>query len=109
MWIINRWGEISGNHIDLQIGDVCDWEFLEDVVLGFKPDAMVHFGEQRSAPYSMIDRARAVYTQHNNVIGTINVMFEIKVGAWQCGLHGHDHSTLSTKRKDVTELFNIYA
>lgn len=73
------WGEVSGSHIDLQIGDVCDWEFLEDVVTGFKPDAIVHFGEQRSAPYSMIDRARAVYTQHNNVIGTINVMFAIKV------------------------------
>ena len=79
--MICRWGEISGNHIDLQIGDVCDWEFLEDVFTGFKPDAVVHFGEQRSAPYSMIDRARAVYTQHNNVIGTINVMFAIKVGA----------------------------
>lgn len=36
-------------------------------------------GEQRSAPYSMIDRQRAVYTQHNNVIGTINVLYAIKV------------------------------
>lgn len=71
---------MSGNHIDLQIGDICDWEFLEDVFTSFKPDAVVHFGEQRSAPYSMIDRARAVYTQQNNVIGTINVMFAIKVG-----------------------------
>ena len=46
---------------------------------------MVHFGEQRSAPYSMIDRSRAVFTQHNNVIGTVNVLFAIKVGlegAW---------------------------
>ena len=41
---------------------------------------MVHFGEQRSAPYSMIDRSRAVFTQHNNVIGTVNVLFAIKVG-----------------------------
>lgn len=83
-----RWGEVSGKHIDLQIGDICDWEFLEDVFVSFKPDAVVHFGEQRSAPYSMIDRARAVYTQHNNVIGTINVMFAIKVSqehkATQC-------------------------
>ena len=79
------WGELSGKHIDLQIGDVCDWEFLEDVFTSFKPDAVVHFGEQRSAPYSMIDRARAVYTQHNNVIGTINVMFAIKVrGCLSC-------------------------
>ncbi len=38
----------------------------------------MHFGEQRSAPYSMIDRSKAVYTQQNNVIGTINVMFAIK-------------------------------
>ena len=46
----------------------------------FAPDAVVHFGEQRSAPYSMIDRNHAVFTQHNNVIGTINVLFAIKVG-----------------------------
>lgn len=39
----------------------------------------MHFGEQRSAPYSMIDRQHAVYTQHNNVIGTINLMYAIKV------------------------------
>lgn len=45
----------------------------------FNPEAVVHFGEQRSAPYSMIDRQHAVYTQHNNVIGTINLMFAIKV------------------------------
>ena len=45
----------------------------------FQPDAVVHFGEQRSAPYSMIDRNHAVFTQHNNVIGTINVLFAIKV------------------------------
>lgn len=45
----------------------------------FNPEAVVHFGEQRSAPYSMIDRQHAVYTQHNNVIGTINLMYAIKV------------------------------
>lgn len=71
---------MSGKHIELQIGDICDWGFLEEVFTSFKPDTVVHFGEQRSAPYSMIDRARAVYTQQNNVIGTINVMFAIKVG-----------------------------
>lgn len=74
-----RWGEVSGKAIDLQIGDICDFDFLKDVVVSFKPDAIVHFGEQRSAPYSMIDRAHAVYTQHNNVLGTLNVLFAIKV------------------------------
>jgi UDP-sulfoquinovose synthase len=62
----------------LQVGDICDWEFLSQAFTSFKPDAVVHFGEQRSAPYSMIDRQRAVFTQHNNVIGNINVMFAIK-------------------------------
>jgi UDP-sulfoquinovose synthase len=43
----------------------------------FRPQAIVHFAEQRAAPYSMIDREHAVYTQHNNVIGTLNLMFAI--------------------------------
>jgi nucleoside-diphosphate-sugar epimerase len=52
----------------------------------FEPDSVVHFGEQRSAPYSMIDRNRAVFTQQNNVIGTLNVMFAIKEFAPECHL-----------------------
>lgn len=83
---VRTWGDISGRHIDLQIGDICDWEFLSQAVTGFKPDAIVHFGEQRSAPYSMIDRQRAVFTQHNNVIGNINVMFAIKELVPDCHL-----------------------
>lgn len=63
------------------MGDICDFEFLSEAVQGFKPDTIVHFGEQRSAPYSMIDRARAVHTQHNNVIGTLNVLFAIKASS----------------------------
>eukprot|EP01024_Parvocaulis_polyphysoides_P066161 TRINITY_DN7750_c1_g1_i3.p1 TRINITY_DN7750_c1_g1~~TRINITY_DN7750_c1_g1_i3.p1 ORF type:complete len:473 (-),score=70.00 TRINITY_DN7750_c1_g1_i3:235-1653(-) len=75
---VKKWGEVSGKHIDLQIGDICDFEFLQQAFLEFKPEAVVHFGEQRSAPYSMIDRQRAVYTQTNNVMGTLNVLFAIK-------------------------------
>ena len=75
---VKTWNGISGKDIELMIGDVCDFEFLSAAFQSFKPDAVVHFGEQRSAPYSMIDRARAVYTQHNNVIGTVNVLFAIK-------------------------------
>ncbi|HTU38657.1 MAG TPA: NAD-dependent epimerase/dehydratase family protein, partial [Acidimicrobiales bacterium] len=43
----------------------------------FRPDAVVHFAEQRSAPYSMIDRDHAVYTQVNNVVGTLNLLYAI--------------------------------
>jgi UDP-sulfoquinovose synthase len=48
-----------------------------EAVRRFRPDAIVHYAEQRSAPYSMIDRKHAVYTQANNLVGTLNVMFAI--------------------------------
>lgn len=83
---VKRWAEISGKVIDLQVGDILDFDFLRDVVQGFSPDAIVHFGEQRSAPYSMIDRSRAMYTQHNNVLGTLNVLFAIKEYKPDCHL-----------------------
>ncbi len=44
----------------------------------FEPDTIIHFAEQRSAPYSMIDRKHAVFTQVNNVVGTLNVLFAIR-------------------------------
>lgn len=83
---IRRWKSITGKTIELYIGDVCDFEFLSETFKSFEPTAVVHFGEQRSAPYSMIDRSRAVYTQHNNVIGTINVLFAIKEYSEECHL-----------------------
>ncbi len=43
----------------------------------FAPAAIVHFAEQRSAPYSMVDRKHAVYTQTNNVVGNLNVLYAI--------------------------------
>jgi UDP-sulfoquinovose synthase len=44
----------------------------------FEPEAIVHFGEQRSAPFSMIDREHAVMTQVMNVTGNLNLLFAIK-------------------------------
>lgn len=83
---IRRWKSLTGKNIELYIGDVCDFEFLSETFKSFEPDSVVHFGEQRSAPYSMIDRSRAVYTQHNNVIGTLNVLFAIKEFREECHL-----------------------
>jgi UDP-sulfoquinovose synthase len=83
---VKKWKELKGKDIKLFIGDACDFEFLADAFQQFEPDSVVHFGEQRSAPYSMIDRNRAVFTQQNNVIGTLNVMFAIKEFAPECHL-----------------------
>lgn len=83
---IRCWKSITGKTIELFIGDICDFEFLTETFKSFEPDAVVHFGEQRSAPYSMIDRSRAIFTQHNNVIGTLNVLFAIKEFREDCHL-----------------------
>ncbi|XP_044471641.1 UDP-sulfoquinovose synthase, chloroplastic-like isoform X2 [Mangifera indica] len=80
------WKSLTGKTIELYIGDICDFEFLSETFKSFEPDSVVHFGEQRSAPYSMIDRSRAVFTQNNNVIGTLNVLFAIKEFREQCHL-----------------------
>jgi UDP-sulfoquinovose synthase len=74
---VQAWQELSGKKLDLFVGDLCDAEFTLDTVRRFRPEAVVHYAEQRAAPYSMIDRKHAVYTQYNNVIGNLNVMFAI--------------------------------
>lgn len=69
------WRNLTGIAIDLYIGDLTDYGFVESSVKRFQPDAIVHFGEQRSAPFSMMNRERAVLTQVNNVVGNLNVLF----------------------------------
>lgn len=72
------WQELTGKSIELFAGDVTDYDFLYNVIESFQPDAVVHFAEQRSAPYSMIDRKHAVFTQVNNVAGTLNLLFALR-------------------------------
>jgi UDP-sulfoquinovose synthase len=74
---ISTWHQISGNAVKSYVGDLCDPTFVHQMVDDFRPEAIVHFGEQRAAPYSMIDQAHAVYTQTNNVVGNLNVMYAI--------------------------------
>ncbi|MGH3437866.1 MAG: NAD-dependent epimerase/dehydratase family protein [Sciscionella sp.] len=74
---VQAWKEITGKSLALYAGDLTDAEFLFHAVEEFRPDTVVHFAEQRSAPYSMIDRKHAVYTQQNNVVGTLNLLFAI--------------------------------
>ena len=74
---VGVWEEVSGRRLGLFEGDVCDPGFVRGLVGGFAPDAVVHFAEQRSAPYSMIDLEHAVHTQVNNVVGTLNVVYAI--------------------------------
>ncbi len=71
------WRAISDRPLATYVGDLTDPVFTHHVIETFGPDAVVHFAEQRSAPYSMIDQAHAVYTQTNNVVGTLNLLYAI--------------------------------
>ncbi|AFZ55312.1 NAD-dependent epimerase/dehydratase family protein [Cyanobacterium aponinum UTEX 3222] len=75
---INRWYELTGKKIELFVGDITNYDFLIKAFRKFEPESIVHFGEQRSAPYSMIDREHAVFTQVNNVVGTLNILYAMK-------------------------------
>jgi UDP-sulfoquinovose synthase len=74
---VGRWEELTGKSLPLYIGDINNYSFLTATLQEFKPDSIVHFGEQRSAPFSMIDREHAVLTQTNNVMGTLNLLYAI--------------------------------
>jgi len=68
------WKAKSGKEIQIRVGDLCDWDFLAETVKGFKPDALIHYAEQPSAPYSMKDRHTATLTFQNNMMATFNVI-----------------------------------
>ncbi|MDA8292161.1 MAG: NAD-dependent epimerase/dehydratase family protein [Actinomycetota bacterium] len=74
---VSTWKEVSGHTIQPFIGDLTNYAFVTETLRSFEPEAVVHFAEQRSAPYSMIDRDHAVYTQVNNVVGTLNMLYAI--------------------------------
>lgn len=70
--------ERYGKDLNFRKGDLLDYEFLKDYLAEFQPDAIVHLAEMPSAPYSMIDQKHAVFTQHNNVIGSLNLLWAMK-------------------------------
>jgi UDP-sulfoquinovose synthase len=74
---VRTWELVSGRRIETYVGDLTDAEFVYRMIGEFAPETVVHFAEQRSAPYSMIDRHHAVYTQTNNVVGTLNLLYAI--------------------------------
>lgn len=80
------WKACTGKEISVTVGDTRDYDTLSEVFMAFQPEAVVHYGEQRAAPYSMIDRKHAIETQDNNVLGTLNVLYAIKEFAPNCHL-----------------------
>jgi UDP-sulfoquinovose synthase len=83
---LSAWHEASGRHIRSFIGSMEDPAFVDDVVAQTMPEAIVHYAEQPSAPYSMKSRETAVETQYSNVIGTLNLLFAIRDRVPDCHL-----------------------
>jgi UDP-sulfoquinovose synthase len=69
------WHELSGLSIDYVDVDLArDYDGLLSCLVDRRPDAVVHFAEQRAAPYSMRDSRAKRYTVDNNVSGTHNLL-----------------------------------
>ena len=71
---IEAWKRVSGKHIDFCELDVAvDYDRLLATLEDYKPDVIVHFAEQRAAPYSMKSSKHKRYTVSNNLNATHNI------------------------------------
>jgi|Laugresbdmm110sn_1035088.scaffolds.fasta_scaffold16163_3 UDP-sulfoquinovose synthase len=75
---VRAWNRIAKKKIKFCYGDLLNHRFVYEIIRSIKPDAIIHYGEQPSAPYSMAGREQAVFTQNNNIIGTLNLLFAVK-------------------------------
>ena len=72
------WAARGGAKIDVVEGDLTDADLVHDLVTTSQPDAVVHYGQQCSAPYSMVDQAKGVSTQVGNVVSNLNVLYALR-------------------------------
>lgn len=72
------WYSISGYRIPVIIGNLTQWEFVQEVFQKIIPDAIVHYAEQPAAPYSMLNRQAATLTLQNNLNVTANVIYAVR-------------------------------
>ena len=83
---LQAFSENFGQSLIFRRGDLTDFNTVHSLIRSFKPEAIVHLGEMPSAPYSMIDVHHAVWTQQNNIIGTLNILYAIKEEVPDCHL-----------------------
>ena len=80
------WEEKSGHHVNVCIGDLTHWDFVEHLFRDCKPETVIHYAEQPSAPYSMLCRNAATLTLSNNLQVTLNVIYALKEFVPECHL-----------------------
>ena len=75
---LTAWAEVTGREIGFENLDAAvEYERLLGVLRSYRPDAVVHFAEQRAAPYSMKSSAHKRYTVSNNVNATHSLLAAI--------------------------------
>lgn len=75
---IKAWKEITGSDIEFHNFDIAkEYDRLLHLLHHYKPDAVVHFAEQRAAPYSMKSERQKRYTVDNNLNATHNILCAI--------------------------------
>jgi UDP-sulfoquinovose synthase len=82
----SHFAKIYDNEIKFYEGDLLDYNFVKCVISNTWPDCIVHLAQQPSAPFSMVDRQHAIYTQHNNIEGTLNILYAIRELVPRCHL-----------------------
>ena len=70
--------ELKGFRIKFYRGDITKYKKLYSVIKKEKPDTIIDFAEERSAPYSMCDHMHAAYAMQNNIVGTINLIYAVR-------------------------------
>lgn len=75
---------MTGKKIRVEIGDCTNFSVLENLVRDFGPEAVVHYAEQPSAPYSMTGFKEAQLTFQNNLGATFNLIWAVIQHAPTC-------------------------
>jgi len=96
---LDTWEKVSGKKIKFEFIDLAnEYDRLVQLLIKHKPDTIIHYAEQRAAPYSMKSPATKRYTVHNNINGTHNVLCAIVesgikahlVHLGSAGVYGYD-------------------
>jgi UDP-sulfoquinovose synthase len=83
---IEAWYDVAEKRIESYVGDIAEGTFIEDVLRDYEPEAIVHYGEQPSAPWSMKSVDNAVVTQGNNVLGSLKLLWAMREHASEAHL-----------------------
>ena len=81
---VDIWNSIANSQLRAEIGDCTDYEHLNSLVESFQPEAIIHYAEQPSAPYSMLGYKEASQTLQNNIGSTFNVIWAVKEHVPDC-------------------------